>query len=183
MVEVELYDDTSPQSNGANCLLATFGAAPSNASYDARFYSTLSNGLHRYEVYFEVPGSGTIQNLAFADFTDQLTTEEAAGEAHPVVTSSTTPSCPVLGQTNFGEWNVDGQAASQTTFASNMQLYYNGAWVNWTSTTAHPTFGYIWPPNGADINGWGDSMNPYQIQAISNWAAGDYTEWESGGPH
>lgn len=179
MVEVELYDDTSPQSNGANCLLATFGAAPSNASYDARFYSTLSNGLHRYEVYFEVPGSGTIQNLAFADFADMDTAEEAAGEAHPVVTSGT-PFCPTLGQTTIGEWNVDGQAASQATFASNMQLY-TGSWVNWT-TAVVPTYGYLWPPNGTDVNGWGGSMNPYRIQAISNWAAGDYTEWESGGP-
>jgi len=53
--------------------------------------------------------------------------------------------------------------------------------VNWT-TSAAPTQGYIWPPNGSDVNGYGDSTNPYQIQAVSNWAGGDFTEWKSGGP-
>lgn len=177
-VEVEIYDDsTSP------CMNALFGAAPSNASYDARFYTTLGNGLHRYQVYFEVPGSGNIQNLAYADFTDLLTAEIASGEAQPWVTGSGNPNCPILGQTPYGLWNVFGQPATQSTFADYMNLY-TGSWQRWT-TSVQPTEGYIWPPNGKDSKGQGSSQtsNPYQISGITNWGAGDYGEWETGGPH
>lgn len=176
-VFVEIYDDSS-----APCLLGTFGAAPSNASYDARFYTTLSNGLHRYQVYFEVPGSGNIQNLAYADFRDLTTAETVTGEAKDqLIPGAGTPDCPVLAQTIVGDWDVAGQPASQATFASYMNLY-TGSWQNWTTSVAPHTQGYIWPLNGADKNGVGSSSNPYQYQAISNWSAGDYTEWEFGGP-
>jgi len=118
-VEVEIYDDSS-----APCFLSTFGTAPTNASYDARYYTHLPNGLYRYQVYFEVPGSGNIQNLAYGDLKDQYTAELAAGEAHPYPeVPGALPYCPVLGQTPSGNWNFHGEPASQPTFASNMQLY------------------------------------------------------------
>lgn len=173
-VEVEIYDDSS-----APCFLSTFGAAPANASYDARYYTT-SGGFYQYNVYFEVPGSNNIQFLAYADFHTLYTNEQASGEAHEDVTTNGN-SCPVLGQTTKNEWNQIGQPASQSTFASNMQLYYNGSWVNWTTAYA-PTLAYIWPPNGLDSLKNGKSTNPYQIKAISNFGAGNYTQWETGGP-
>lgn len=173
-VEVELYDDSS-----APCLLTTFGAAPSNASYDGRYYA-YSGGYYQYNVYFEVPGSNNIQWLAYADFNTEDTAEIASAEAHEDNYSSS-GYCPVVGQTPSGYWNQIGQQASQQTFASHMQLYQNGSWVDWTTAVA-PTYGYIWPPNGHDYMGRGASTNPYQIQAVSNWGAGNFTQWETGGP-
>lgn len=161
-VEVEIYDDSS-----SPCLLSTFGSAPSNASYDSRFYTTLSNGLHRYQVYFEVPGSNNIQDLAYGDFHDQHTAELAAGEAFSNgPTSNGYRYCPVLGQIDVGDWNLDGQPASQSTFASYMNLY-TGSWQNWTSSVATTTV---------------YQNSPYKLQPISNFSGGNYTEWESGGP-
>lgn len=174
-VEVEIYDDSS-----APCLLGTFGAAPSNASYDARYY-TQAGAFYQYNAYFEVPGSNNIQVLAFADFNSENTAEVATSEMRDDP-NSLTGTCPVLGHQALGEWNQFGQQASQPTFASQMQLYQNGAWIDWTSTSPHSTFGYAWPPNGPDINGNGNSSNPYLIQGISNWGAGNFTQWETGGP-
>jgi hypothetical protein len=163
-VEVEIYDDSA-----SPCFMSTFGSAPSNASYDARLYTTLGNGLHRYDVYYEVPGSGNIQVLAYGDFHDSYTSEVAAGEAFDGGPNSdgSNPYCPVLGQTNIGDWNYDGAPASQGTFASNMNLYNNGSWYTWTSGVA-PTTPYV--------------NAPYQLNPISNFGAGNYSEWESGGP-
>ena len=157
-VYVEIYDDSS-----SPCFMSTFGSAPSNASYDARLYTTLSNGLHRYEVYFEVPGSGNIQVLAYGDFHDPNTAEIASGEAFVGTDGA---SCPVLGQTIADDWNYDGAPASQGTFASYMNLYQNGSWHTWTTSVA-PTFKHVDPP--------------YQLNPISNFVD-DFSEWESGGP-
>lgn len=169
-VEVELYDDSS-----APCLLTTFGAAPSNASYDGRYYA-YSSGFYQYNVYFEVPGSNNIQWLAYADFNTENTAEVGSGEAHED-DNSNSGYCPVLGQTPSGYWNQVGQQASKPTFASEMQLYKNGSWVDWTTAVA-PTYGYIWPPNPVPSS----DTNPYQIQAVSNWGAGNFTQWKTGGP-
>jgi hypothetical protein len=116
-------------------------------------------------VYFEVPGSGNIQNLAFGDFHDANTSEVAGGEAF--TGGGVEPYCPVLGQTNTGHWNYDGEPASLSTFASNMNLYKNGSWYLWTTSVA-PTNTYV--------------NAPYQLVQVSNFGAGNYYEWKSGGP-
>lgn len=172
-VEVEIYDDSS-----APCFFSTFGVAPSNASYDGRYYARSGN-FYQYNAYFEVPGSNNIQFLAYADFNTLKTHETVAGE----VREDQTPDnyCPVLGKTASGNWNQIGQPASQSTFASDMQLDVNGSWVDWTTTYA-PTQGFTWPPNGHDYKGSGSSGDPYQIQAVSNWGAGNFTQWKTGGP-
>lgn len=157
-VVVEIYDDSSNP-----CLLQPFGAAPTNASYDARFYGSV-NGLHRYQVFFEVPGSNNIQDLAYADFKDQLTAEISESEADSGPDGLT---CPVVGQTINGYWNYLGKAANQNTFASGMSLY-TGSWQDWTSSVA-PTVYF--------------ANAPYQLQPVSNFSQGNFTEWESGGPN
>lgn len=137
-VYAEIYDDSSTDPSQYNiwCFASTFGSAPTNASYDARYYSTLSNGLHRYQVYFEVPGSNNIQNLAYGDFKDQYSYESAGGEiwAEPVTTAN--PRCPTLGDTPHGYWDQVGEYAANT-FAENLQLY-TGSWVDWS--TAYGAF-------------------------------------------
>lgn len=162
-VYVEIYDDST-----APCYVATYGNAPANASYDGRFDTTLSNGLHRYEVFFEVPGSGNIQTLGWGDFHDLDTAELAASEAWANPASpGDTPYCPVVGQTNISEWNYFGQPATKSTFASSMNLYTSSGWQNWTNSVA-PTMML------ADA--------PYQLQPVSNFKAGNFTEWKTGGP-
>lgn len=178
-VFVEIYDDSTTP-----CFLTLVQAAPANggnASYDARYYTTLPNGQSRYEVYYEVPGSGNIQNLAYGDLNSFNTVEMVSGEVQDTKVAPSNPSCPVMGQTLVGDWNVVGQTASQTTFAGPMNLYQGGVWKNWTSAVVQ-TSGYIWPPNGRDHTGHGASSNPYQFQWLSNASGGDYTEWEFGGP-
>lgn len=173
-VEVEIFDDSS-----APCFNQTFGAPPSNASYDARYDSTLPNGLHRYQVYYEAPGSGNIQNLAYADFKSQTTAEVAAIEAQPwTVTSGVVPNCPIVSKIPSGQYVVFGQPARYPSFADYMSLY-TGSWQHWT-TAIQPTRGYIWPE---DIGGPNNPSNPYLITPVSNWSAGDYTGWKAGGPH
>lgn len=173
-VYVEMYDDsTSP------CLTGSWGTAPSIASYDERYTTHLSDGHYRYDVYYEVPGSGNIQNLAWGEYKDLHTIEAAAAEAEP--DGGLSPEyCPVVGQATKNLWNVDGEPASQSTFASYMNLY-TGSWQNWTTSVA-PTQGFLWPPDGPDANGAGKSTNPHVLQQISNFGSGNYTEWESTGP-
>jgi hypothetical protein len=172
-VEVEIFDNSS-----APCFNSLFGAPPSNASYDERYYSTLPNGLYRYQVYYEAPGSGNIQNLAYGDFNCKTMAEIAAVEAQPwTVTQGVIPNCPIVSQIPNGRYIKFGQPAQQSTFADYMSLY-TGSWHYWTTAVA-PTQGYLWPP---DQGGLHDPSNPYQIMAISNWGAGDYKQWKTGGP-
>lgn len=174
-VYVEMYDDSS-----SPCLTGSWGNAPANASYDARYTEKLSDGRYRYDVYFEVPGSGNIQNLAWGEYNVPQTLEVAAAEVadDPNVTPNY---CPVLGQATNNLWNVDGEPSSLSTFASYMNLYYNGGWQNWTTLIA-PTHAMLWPPDGPDTYGAGSSTNPYTYGQISNMLAGNYTEWETTGP-
>lgn len=112
-VEVEIYDDTT-----SPCTIFFYGAAPLNASYDAR-YSAMVGNLHRYTVYYEVPGSNNIQVLGWGDYNDLLLTAVAALEAHTVTTADY---CPTAGNTAQGLWNYHGEPASQSTFANSMNL-------------------------------------------------------------
>lgn len=166
-VYVEIYDDSANP-----CLLGTWGVAPSIASYDARYYSTLSNGLHRYQVYYQAPG-GSIQNLAFADFADQKTVEEAAGEVHSVhLAGQTYPACPVLGRIANGDWNTMGKpyTGSPSLFAGPMNLY-TGSWTSWTNSASGVASQVDYLPMNS----------PYQFRAVSNVGAGDFTQWQHSG--
>jgi hypothetical protein len=129
-VFVEIFDDS-----GSPCLEGNFGAATSDASYDARYYS-LVGSLHRYQAYYQPNNSSTIQVLAYGDFTDQKTAELAWGEVR-APTDVTAPHCPVLGQNTIGNWNFVGNTASNS-FASEVQLY-TGSWADWTTSVANPT--------------------------------------------
>jgi hypothetical protein len=174
-VYVEIYDDTQ-----SPCFLGDFGQAPTNASYDARYYTTDPGPTYRYEVYYQAPGGG-IQNLAYGVFKSQTTAETVTGEALIKKVGANYPNCTVLGQSFNNWWNVAGQATSPSTFASSMSLYKAGSWQLWTSSVAS-TRAYIWPPNGQDVNLHGDSSNPYLYQPISNFAGGNFTQWKFGGP-
>ena len=157
VVYVEIFDDSSNP-----CYVAVQQAAPSNASYDARYYATVG-GQYEYHVFFEVPGSNNIQYLAYGDFNSLYTDETAAGEALAPDTGSSWPNCPVLGQTTVGDWNYLGQQASSPTFAAELQLYNNGSWADWAV------------PTTTTVNA------PYQLQPVSNFGGGNYSEFKNGG--
>ena len=164
-VYVEIYDNST-----SNCFLSTFGAAPPDASYDGRYYAK-SGTFYQYNAYFEVPGSNNIQWLAYADFTTLKTAEIASGEVYaPLNQDGSTPDCPVLGQITNNEWDYDGQPSSQPTFASSMNLY-TGSWQNWTISAAQTA-----------TQQTDNYSEPYEIQPVSDFNAGNYTEWEMGGP-
>jgi len=169
-VYVEIYDDSS-----SPCLLITPTEVPAsggNASYDARYYSTEANGLNVYEVYYEVPGSNNIQNLAYAELKAYSTAEIAAGEAsYDTDVAGSNDTCPTLGLANQNLWNHMGQTVPNT-FAGPLNLYQGGQWKNWTTSVAQTYGGYSLPSGG----------NPYLINQVSNWSAGDYIQFEFGGP-
>lgn len=158
-VYIEIFDDSVYPSSP--CTIAIVTAAPSIASYDTRYYSQVGT-LYRYQIYFEVPGSGNIQDLGWGDYTYLVSVETAAGEA--LADSSTHqapwPMCPVLGDISSNHWNYFGQQASQSTFAAELQLYNNGSWSDWTSSIATRQ----------------TATPPYQRQFISS-----YTEFKNGG--
>jgi hypothetical protein len=157
-VYIEIFDDTSN-----DCTIGTIMLAPSIASYDTRYYATVSDPegtRYRYHIYFEVPGSGNIQDLGWGDYTYRLSSETAAGEAYALKTGSSWPMCPVLGQIESNYWNYFGQQASQSTFASQLELYNNGSWSPWTSSVPTTTIATL----------------PYKVQSISN-----YTQFKNGG--
>lgn len=156
-VFVEIFDDS-----GSPCLEGNFGAATSDASYDARYYS-LVGSLHRYQAYYQPNNSSTIQVLAYGDFTDQKTAELAWGEVR-APTDVTAPHCPVLGQNTIGNWNFVGNTASNS-FASEVQLY-TGSWADWTTSVANPTT--------TTVNA------PYILQPTSNFTT-DFSRWMNGG--
>jgi hypothetical protein len=155
-VYIEIFDDSS-----SSCTVGTVMAAPANASYDTRYYAQVGS-LHRYQIYFEVPGSGNIQDLGWGDFSSLTNQALAVGEA--LSASSTQqppwPLCPVLGQTSSNHWNYFGQQASQATFAAELELYNNGSWSDWTSSVPTTT----------------TATAPYQLQFISS-----YSEFKNGG--
>lgn len=153
-VYIEIFDDTSN-----SCTAGAITAAPSIASYDARYYAHVGS-QYQYQIYFEVPGSGNIQDLGWGDYNSLTSRAIASGEAYATSATGDTPLCPVLGQTESGHWNYFGQQASQSTFAAELALYNNGSWSDWTSSVATTVT--------ADA--------PYQIQSISN-----YTQFKNGG--
>lgn len=123
-VYTELYDDSGPQSV---CYVGTYGAAPSYAAYDSRYTSNIGN-LHRYDIYYEAPNSGNIENLAYGEYNSQTTEAVAAGEVFSPIDSSY---CPVLGDSTHGYWNQVGSTGGGT-FATYLNLYV-GYWTPWTT--------------------------------------------------
>lgn len=107
-VYVEIYDDSS-----APCFASLYGNAPSNASYDARYYGQAS-GYYEYRAYYQAPGSSTIQYLAYGDFNQQYTAQVASTEVLARTVGGQTPSCPVMGDTLSGRWNLLGNPNSDT---------------------------------------------------------------------
>lgn len=154
-VYVEIYDDSTTN----NCYAAMFGTAPSNASYDARYYG-IDSGKYQYRAYYQAPGSPTIQYLGWGDYNQQYTAEVAAGEVMAKPVGGVAPKCPVLGDTLNGHWNLLGNPNSNT-FAGYLQLYTGSSWVDWTSNLHQSVR---------------TSDDPYQIQSVS-----DDREIETGG--
>jgi hypothetical protein len=134
-IYVEIYDDTS-----APCLAQTYGAAPENASYDARYYGQVSwtcgnPTCYEYRVFYQAPGSSTIQYLAYGDFTQQYTAEIAGGEVlgDKFPNQSPAPTCPWLSQPGYPYSQIGYPQSS--TFASIVQLWNGSGWYDWTSGT------------------------------------------------
>ena len=114
-------------------LHACYFDAPSNASYDTRYYATVTdifNGQpvtrYRYQVYYETPGSNNIQVLAYGDLV-QMQTAQTAGLEVSVPAATPANTCNFASGPNTS--NYHGLYVANT-FAEQMQLY-NGA-DGWT---------------------------------------------------
>lgn len=185
-VFVEIYDDTSATNAGINCFTHQYFQAPSNASYDARYYGTIVDNvdgtnrtLYRYNVYYETPGSGNIQVLAYGDFNDQMTLETAGLEVKTtapcdpgVSCNATPPTCPYASGPSSS--NVHGQYIANT-FAEQLQLY-TSTWSNWTSSVVPTT---IYTTHQRGVSGTPNATpGPYYLTPIAT-----YTQFNTGGPH
>jgi hypothetical protein len=133
-VYVEIHDDTG---GSASCYASLFGTAPSNASYDERYYGR-DGSYYQYRAYYQAPGSSTIEYLGWGDFYNHYTTQVASSEVRAPTINGQTPKCPVLGDITNGHWNILGNPNSNT-FASYLQFWTGSSWVDWTSDLHHST--------------------------------------------
>jgi hypothetical protein len=131
-VHLEIFDNTSP----TDCTEASYGNAPSDASYDARYYGQDGN-YYQYRAFYQAPGSSTIQYLGWGDFTNQYTAEITGGEVLGSTDPSTYPQCPYLSQPGY-PYNQIGYPPSST-FASIVQLWNGSGWYNWTPSSVPDT--------------------------------------------
>ena len=171
-VFVEIFDDTNQP-----CYTHGYFDAPSNASYDTRYYATVTdifNGQpvtrYRYQVYYETPGSNNIQVLAYGDLV-QMQTAQTAGLEVSVPAATPANTCNFASGPNTS--NYHGLYVANT-FAEQMQLYNGSGWVDWTNTVVATT---VYATNYSPTLG---TDNPYDLTVDSAWPS--FTKFHTGGP-